>query len=230
MLFGNNHYNYIDLTHKLTNTIPAWDLSCGFQCKMTHDYGDDKGATAFRTQYMNTPLGIGTHIDAPAHCFPQGKTIDELELKDLFTDCCVIDLTHQADENFKVSSLHVKNFIQEHGEIKPHSLVIFHTGWGKFWSNPKQYHNKHHFPSVEADAAEMLLEYNIAGIGIDTLSPDSAGSDFPVHRILLGAGKYIIENVANADKMPSIGGYTIGLPISIESGTEAPIRLIGLVK
>lgn len=230
MLFNERYYSYIDLTHKLTNNIPAWDLSCNFECKITHDYNDSKGKTAFRTQSMSAPLGIGTHIDAPAHCFPQGKTIDELEIESLFTDCYVIDVTHEASESFKISHLHLKHFIQEHGKIKPHSLVIFHTGWGKFWPNPQQYHNNHHFPSLQADTAEMLLEYDIAGIGIDTLSPDSSDSDFPVHRILLGADKYIIENVANADKMPIIGGHTIGLPISVKNGTEAPIRLIGLVK
>ena len=52
---------------------------------------------------------------------------------------------------------------------------------------------------------------------------------FPVHKIMLGAGKYIIENIANCDQMPAAGGYVIALPLRIEGATESPIRAVGLV-
>ena len=57
----------------------------------------------------------------------------------------------------------------------------------------------------------------------------NAASDYPVHQTLLGAGKYLVENVANADKLPAVGSYSLALPILTVGGTEAPIRLIGLL-
>ena len=42
--------------------------------------------------------------------------------------------------------------------------------------------------------------------------------------------KYLVENVANADKLPPVGSFSLVMPILTEGGTEAPIRLIGLVK
>jgi kynurenine formamidase len=46
----------------------------------------------------------------------------------------------------------------------------------------------------------------------------------------LGADKIILENVANLDNMPSIGGFVMILPIKIKDGTEAPVRLVGLIE
>ena len=66
-------------------------------------------------------------------------------------------------------------------------------------------------------------------ICIDTLSPDLPSSGFPVHKHVLGAGKYIVENIANASKLPPVGSITLAMPIKVAGLTEAPIRLIGLL-
>lgn len=52
-------------------------------------------------------------------------------------------------------------------------------------------------------------------------------SGFPVHKIILGADKYIIENIANLEKMPAIGAYVLTLPIKGSGLTEAPVRMVG---
>lgn len=66
-------------------------------------------------------------------------------------------------------------------------------------------------------------------IGIDTLSPDAGGKDFPVHRVILGAGKYIVENIANAAAVPPTGAKILIMPVKIKDGTEAPVRLVAVV-
>ena len=64
------------------------------------------------------------------------------------------------------------------------------------------------------------------GIGIDTLSADyGMSSDFAVHHILNGAGKYILENVANLDKLPPRGAILIIAPIKIEGGSGGQARI-----
>ena len=75
----------------------------------------------------------------------------------------------------------------------------------------------------------MLLERGITGIGTDTLSVDTGLQEFPVHRAVLGAGKYLVENIANAKQLPATGAKILILPMKIKDGTEAPIRLIALV-
>ena len=68
-----------------------------------------------------------------------------------------------------------------------------------------------------------------AGIGIDTLSPDVPTSGFPVHKIILGADKYIVENIVGLEKMPATHAYVLTLPIKGLGLTEAPVRMVGLI-
>lgn len=67
-------------------------------------------------------------------------------------------------------------------------------------------------------------------LGIDTLSPDRSEDGFKVHKTFLGADKIILENVANLGGMPPTGSFVMILPIKIKDGTEAPVRLVGLVE
>ena len=48
--------------------------------------------------------------------------------------------------------------------------------------------------------------------------------------IVLGAHRFIVENVANAQEMPPVGGFCMVMPLKVEAGAEAPVRLVGLVK
>lgn len=122
------------------------------------------------------------------------------------------------------------NFEKKITKIKENTFVLIRTGWGKYWHDPIKYRNELNFPSISSAAASMLLERGIVGIGIDTLSPDNPKNGFPVHNLLLSAGKYIIENVANANLLPAYGSIICAMPIKIKDGTEAPIRLIGIVE
>ncbi len=107
---------------------------------------------------------------------------------------------------------------------------MIRTGWESFWHDSEKYRNHHVFPSISGEAAAFLLERHIVGLGIDTPSPDRPEDGFPVHNTILGAGKYIIENIANSSNMPPNGSFIAALPIKMKGGTEAPIRLIGLIK
>ena len=219
---------FIDLTYPLHAQIPTWSGSCGYCLELKQDY--DK---LFRIQQMQMDAGVGTHMDAPSHRIPHGKSIADIPLKDLFAPACVIDVS-LADADYELTVQDVESYENRFGAIPKNALVIAYTGWDRFWSNPKAYRNvdargRMHFPAYSRQAVELLLKRNIAGIAIDTLSPDCSDPDFSVHKLVLGAGRYIIENIANAARMPPTGGYVIALPISAQEASEAPIRMIGLL-
>ena len=219
----------IDLTHTLSSEIPGWDLGCKFELETTVDYKDCTPPNLFRVQKINMLAQMGTHMDAPAHCVPGAATIDTIEVEDLVTDCVVIRVPAGDDENYLVKPEVIEKFEKENGEIKPNTFVIFYTGWGKHWNNKDKYRNDLKFPSISKEAAEFLLERDIAGIGIDTLSPDSGEKDFPVHQVMLGRGLYIVENVLNREDMPAVGAKIHIMPLKIKDGTESPIRLVAFV-
>ncbi len=152
--------------------------------------------------------------------------IADIPINSLIIPYCKIDVSDIAYAEYQVSVADIHRFETQY-IIPKNSLVIFNTGWEKWWSQSEKYKNNYIFPTISEDAAKYLLSKEIVGLGIDTLSPDRADSEFPVHNLLLSRGKYIIENIANAKGIGPTG-FAIALPIKIEEGTEAPIRLIGL--
>ena len=124
-------FKLVDLTHTLNENIPSWDGSCGFQKTITFDYSDNPGPISFRVQQFHMHAGIGTHMDAPAHCIPDGKTIDQLTLTDLVSPCVVIDVSAQAHERCSVSIEDILHFEATHGKINPNTFIMIKTGFNK---------------------------------------------------------------------------------------------------
>lgn len=225
---GWEEFTYIDLTHALSPTIPHWGMKCGFQNYIQHDYADGDNEVKFRVQNFQMVAGIGTHIDAPAHCIPDGKTIADISLASLIRPAVVIDVSSKAYDRYSLSVEEIHFFEDKFGIIPQDSFVICYTGWSQYWDEPERYRNELIFPSITKEAAEYLLTRNVVGLGIDTLSPDRGDSNFPVHQLFLGAGKYIIENIANANLLRPIDDFIIALPLKIQDATEAPLRLVGV--
>ena len=86
----------------------------------------------------------------------------------------------------------------------------------------------YHFPGFGIDAVEALLERrDIRGIGVDTLSLDPGNSTtFAVHKRLLGAHRYGIENVANLSALRPKGAYVSVGVVPWEEGSGGPCRLL----
>lgn len=223
-------YKLIDLTHTLDSNTPTWSGGCGFHHRLHMDYADCKGDDHFRVMKIKMHAGIGTHMDAPSHCLPLGRCIHDFDVNELCMPCVVIDVTDQSHERYTVTQKDITDFERLHGTIKRGACVMIKTGWSKFWSDREKYHNNHVFPSVSPEAAELLVERGVHALGIDTLSPDRPMDGFKVHQALLGCQKMIIENVANLDLMPPMGAFVMVMPLKVKDGTEAPIRLVGLMK
>jgi kynurenine formamidase len=223
-------FEWIDLTHEISENAPTWDAECGFKHTNILNYEDCTTDCKFLVQRIETLAGIGTHIDAPAHCFPGGKTVSDLSLETLISPCIVLDLSSEAHADYHITIETIKDFENQHGNIWKETFVIFYTGWDQYWTTPEKYRNDYHFPSVSKEVAQYLVAEEIVGIGVDTLSPDRPESGYPVHQILLSSGKYIVENIANARLLPTIGSYIFAMPLRFAKGTEAPIRLLGMVQ
>lgn len=219
-------FKLIDLTHTLHKDIPSWDGTCGFRLKNSMEY--DQGC---RVQEIVMHAGIGTHIDAPAHFVPGGADVAQLPLAQLHVPVIVINVADKAHQDYFITIDDIVDFEKQYATIATGSLVIGYTGWSQKWSDPVAYRSVDangamHFPGWSVEAAELLLARGVVGIGIDTLSPDAGNVAFPVHHAVLGAGKYIIENVANADQLPPQGASALVMPLKVAGGTESPIRLV----
>ncbi|CAO4839242.1 MAG: Isatin hydrolase [Holosporales bacterium] len=223
-------YKLIDLTHDLQPDMPTWSGRCGFDHILHMDYDDFAEPDKFRVMKLKMHAGIGTHMDAPRHCVPHGACVDQFDLNELIFPCVVIDVKEKCHERYAVSMDDILAFEEIHGKIPSGSCVLIQTGWSQFWQQPNMYHNNHVFPSISKEAAAFLLDRGVQALGIDTLSPDSPHNGFPVHQLFLSNGKILIENVAHLEKMPATGAFVFIAPLKIKDGTEAPIRLIAMIK
>ena len=105
------------------------------------------------------------------------------------------------------------------------------SGWDKLATSNK-YRNadgdgKMHFPGFHIEATKMLLEESTAsGMAVDTLSLDHGiSADFKTHYAWLPTNRWGIENLANLDEVPAVGGtLVVGAP-KHKGGTGGPSRI-----
>ena len=75
-----------------------------------------------------------------------------------------------------------------------------------------------------------MIDGDVVGIGIDTLSLDYGSSEgFETHGIMLRENKYQIENMNNLDELPPVGAIVIIGVLPVRGGTQAPARIFALL-
>src|SRR5437773_2035781 len=223
------------------------DLSYAINDKLVPWPGDEKvfeakvnasiGKNGYFTRSFWMLEHYGTHVDAPAH-FPPGKTtVDQIPAKQLFGPAVVIDVRAESGKNadYQLGASRVEEWEERHGRIPEGAIVLLRTGWASRWPDARKYRNqdakgKMHFPGFSAEAAKLLIQRKVSGLGCDTLSIDhGASSDYPVHHLVLGAGLYQLENLADLSELPETGAFLIVAPIKLEGGSGGPVRVFALL-
>ena len=177
----------------------------------------------YRVSELACGSHTGTHVDAPAHTEPEGRTLDSYPIEAFTRDAVRVDCR----------DLGAREAIPaERVEALPAAVdcAVFWTDWDDHWGEER--YLDHPFLSVAA--AERCAEQGLA-VATDTLSPDPtptprAGDDepagFAVHHALLGAGSLVFENLTNLGAM-SEQFELRALPLKL-GGDGAPVRAVGV--
>jgi kynurenine formamidase len=229
----------VDLTYPFNKNTIYWPTEKGFKLE-TLFYGfTGKGYFYSAFKFCAAEHG-GTHLDAPRHFSKQGHTVDQIPPDQLMGNAVVIDVQDKVKNNldYAITVQDIKYFEKKYRPLNKQDIVLFYTGWGKYWNDKKKYLGSDklgdvknlHFPGLSKQAAQYLVSRKIKGIGIDTASMDPGNSnDFWAHRIILGANLYGIENIAYLHSLPILGTQLIVAPMKIEGGSGAPTRIYALV-
>lgn len=223
----------VDMTYAINGKLPAWP-------------GDDK---TFEAQVVATPEKdgyfarsfwmlehYGTHMDAPLHFAAKGASVDQIPAARFFGPAVVIDVHDEAakDADYRLTIARVEKWEAAHGRVPKGAIVLLRTGWASRWPDQARYRNQDaqgvmHFPGFSVESAKLLVERGASGLGIDTMSIDyGASKSFEVHQIVLPAGLYNLENLANLDQLPEAGAFLIAAPIKLEGGSGGPCRVFAL--
>ena len=237
-------FELIDLSHSYSGETLYWVTATPFQLDTVFKGFTDKGYFYCANDFRTAEHG-GTHIDAPIHFNEQGQSVDEIPLYRLVGAAIKIDVSANAleDQDYLISIEDIKNWENTHQKMIPdQSIVLFETGYSKFYPDAIAYMGTDqrgedavkelHFPGLSKEAAQWLVENrNIASVGIDTPSIDYGQSSlFESHVILLGQNIPAFENLTQLNKLPEDGFSITALPMKIEEGSGAPVRVIAKVK
>jgi len=160
---------------------------------------------------IDMDVHTGTHIDAPLHMVVNGETFETLSLERLVGDCKVFDLTHIDD---KIS----KNDI-EHLGIEENDFILFKT------KNSLEDVFNFEFIYVAEDAAQLLAEKKVRGVGIDALGVERDQPGHPTHKTLFGNNIIIIEGL-RLQEVPEGQYFMVAAPLKLVGTDAAPARVL----
>jgi len=178
----------------------------------------------------------GTHLDAPIHFIDGAMTMEAIPTEHLVVEAVVIDVTVAAegDADYRLTVADLDAWVAANGPFPSGAFALMNSGWGSRWVDPTAYVNpgaegRPHHPACTPEAATWLVEHGAIGLGVDTLSVDNtAPSDIrsPAHKVLHGAGRYVLENLANLDRLPARGILLVIGALPIVDGTAGPARVL----
>jgi len=233
---------WIDLSYDLSSETVYWPTSELFKLETVSEGMNEKGYYYSAYKFCAAEHG-GTHIDAPVH-FAQGrKSVDQLELTQLIGPAIKIDVSEKAlaDRDYLISVDDIQSWESVYGTIPKDAMVLFETGYGRYWPNAEQYLGTAlrgeegvealHFPGLDPEAAKWLVaNRTINAVGIDTASIDFGQSKlYGSHVELMTHNIPALENIAQLDRVPATGAMMIALPIKIKGGSGGPVRIAALM-
>lgn len=175
---------------------------------------------------LSVATHIGTHIDAPSHLLADGSTIDQLPAEALIRPAVVASPRVDGPGEMTAADLEAS----EAGAGSVGDALLVRTGWGAKFGTPD--YREH--PYLSEEAARWIVERGFGLVGFDLITPEVPGHlrpegfDFPVHRILLGAGVLIMEHLYLEEVIGERPELFIGA-LKVAGGDGAPARVLAVI-
>jgi kynurenine formamidase len=214
---GGTAVKIVDLTQAMTNGMPVMEGIAAPQFEDLASVATD-GYAMSRYTFINH---TGTHVDAPAHQIAGGATLDDIPLDRLVTQALTIDLTGHTPG--PVSPDDVDGAL---AQVREGDLVLFRSGNAQNWGTDAYWHG---WCYPDAATSRALIERGVSGVGFDGPSADPVDSEgYPLHRLWLGAGKIILENLASLADLPSRCRIVVA-PLKVRGSNGGPARVLALI-
>jgi arylformamidase len=163
-----------------------------------------RGPGFWQVSSVNQGLHTGAHIDSPLHVFKDGITTAEISLDQVIGEAVTIDLSF-VEANHRISIDDLKRGGAD--KVKKSDIVLLRTDWtDKMYGKWPDYFTQS--PFFPPESAEWLVAKDPKSIGFDFFEeycarlPDFTSEDFPMHRVILGAGIVILEGITNLGALP----------------------------
>ena len=234
------------LVPTIEHTTPAGsgaDIMCALFGCTRDDLPDGEG---WGDEHIQLSSHLGTHVDAPLHygstCEGRpSRTIEEIELTELYCDGVVLDLRGKAEPGQGISVNALREAISESGaSIQSGTAVLIRTGQELYGVRDEEYYR---YPGMTRDGTLFLAE-----LGAKVLGTDAVGWDRPMQEMSRAfaesgdpkeiwdehfAGRereiFIIQQLVNLDALPATGFKLGAFPLKLVGCSAAPARVVAFV-
>ena len=204
--------NWIDISVPIYSGMVHWPDNPAVRIERIQDLSRGDAANVSK---LELGAHTGTHMDAPRHFLADGAGLDELPLDATIGPARVIRIAHPQ--------VILPEELEAH-RLRAGERVLFRTrNSERCWGNDRFVED---FVYISAAAAQFLVQRQVRTVGIDYLSVGGYVHDgVETHRILLGAGIWLIEGL-NLDAVEPGAYELVCLPLRVVGADGAPARAI----
>ena len=211
---------HVDLSRPIRPGMPAYPGTDPPRFREVAGYDAD----GYREREVSMVSHTGTHLDAPAHMVPGGKTLDAFPAAHFDGPAAVLDVTDLPPGG----TIAPDRLAAAGDALDAAAFLLVRTGRAARWGTPAYFEG---IPTFAPGAAALLAGRaesaggRLRGVGLDVVSVDPVGADaFPIHHALLGAGLVIVENLADLSPLPPAGFTFRCPPLPLADADGAPCR------
>ena len=207
----------IDLTYTIKEEMTVFPGTEMPKLINTSNYEKD----GFRETSISIYSHVGTHMDPPAHIYPDRTTLDEFPASQFVGKGLVIDC-RDLNEGEDITLDCILKYGKKAEEV---DFLLFNTGWDKYWGTDKYFGD---YPCVNDNVLDYVLNGNYKGIGFDTIGIDPVSDENLSRHKKLFKDKDIV-NIENLKNLELCGEEIFKFsccPLKIENSDGAPVRAI----
>ena len=175
-----------------------------------------QGGASFHIGRIDLVGNTGTYLDTPFHFYSDGPDTAAADITQMFDRrCLVVDVTGAGG---------VGPELLPPAHVLTGTAVLFRTGRSSLFGRPEYVHGS---PYLTEAVVEALVDARPALVGIDAINVDDIEDlSRPAHRLLLGAGIFIVEHLTRLHLVPERGGRFTALPPPVVGAGTMPIRAL----
>jgi Predicted metal-dependent hydrolase len=187
-------FRLLDLSQPLFHDAPNCPTHPPVKVEILADYPD----SGWRLEGLSLASHTGSHVDAPSHRMPDGKTLDDLPLETFVGPAYIADLRAHISPDMPIGAAALAECLPEAPSAGPDPLagniVLLATGWGGKRAKTDEWLRRSPYLAVEG--ADYLAGRGVRGVGIDHFSVGGMTAENErTHEALLGRGIWILEEL-----------------------------------
>ena len=183
--------------------------------------------------HTSMPDHVGTHMDAPIHCWEPGVTLEAVKISRLIGEAVVLDL-YKGDVDYGYTA---EDLASATPVIQPGDIVLIYSGYAD--AGPTERIRQTY---LTAEAAEWLVERGVHAVGCEPAGIEHVPEglwkynwydkdtpnlpSWPAHQVLLSKDVYIIEGLTNLDQIKGQRVRFAALPLPIPGASGCPVRAV----